>query len=155
MSIKIAIDAGHGSNTSGKRTPDGYREHWINVACAYYCEKALKRCGFSTLKVAWDDTNAKDDTDVPLATRQSQIKKADCKASVSFHANAHGSGSSYTSAKGVETLIHNNSAKANDSKKLANYVQSYLIKGTPQTNRGVKTQELANFLLSFAFAELL
>lgn len=27
----IAIDAGHGSNTAGKRTPDGYREHWINV----------------------------------------------------------------------------------------------------------------------------
>ena len=36
---KIAIDAGHGSQTAGKRTPDGYREHWINVKTAYYLEQ--------------------------------------------------------------------------------------------------------------------
>lgn len=143
MAKKVAIDAGHGSKTAGKRTPDGYREHWINVKCAYYFEKALKRCGIDTVRIGWDDTNAKDDEDVSLTTRQKQVKKADCDISVSWHANAHGNGSSYTSAKGVETLIHDNSSRVGDSKSLATKVQKYLVKGTDQANRGVKKQALS------------
>lgn len=135
----VAIDAGHGSNTAGKRTPDGYREHWINVACASFCEAALKRCGIYTLRVAWDDTNAKDDEDTPLSTRQKIIKTNKCDISVSFHANAYGSG--WNEAQGVETLISNKSP--GDSLTLAKRVQTYLIQGTPQKNRGVKTQALA------------
>ena len=141
--ILIAIDAGHGSNTAGKRTPDGYREHWVNVKCANYFDIAMKRCGFKTLKVAWDDTDATDDTDVALGTRQKQIKAAGCKASVSWHANAHGDGKTYTTAQGIETLIHSASNKVKDSKKLADNVHKYLIQGTKQTNRGVKSQSLA------------
>lgn len=143
MSYKIAIDAGHGSNTSGKRCPDGYREHYINVDIANYLDIALKRCGFETLRVAWDDTNAMDDTDVSLSKRQSQIKNAGCDASISCHANAYGNGTSYNTAEGVETLIHNNTSKVGDSKTLANKVQYYLIQGTNQKNRGVKTSNLA------------
>ena len=143
MAYKIAIDAGHGSNTSGKRTPDGYREHWINVKCANYTDIALKRCGFQTVKVAWNDTNATDDTDVALGTRQKQIKSANCQASVSIHCNAHGNGAEFTSAKGVETFVHSNASNAADSLRLAKNVQGYLIQGTPQTNRGVKTSNLA------------
>ena len=75
----VAIDAGHGSNTAGKRTPDGYREHWINVACAMFCESALKRCGINTVRVAWDDGNAKDDEDVALSTRQKIVKATTAK----------------------------------------------------------------------------
>ena len=141
--ILIALDAGHGSNTAGKRTPDGYREHMINVRCAYYCEIALKRCGFKTIRIAWNDTVATDDSDISLSLRQSQIKKAKCNASISFHANAHGSGTEYTSANGVETLIHTNKTYAKDSKALAEKIQKRLIEGTPQSNRGVKTQNLA------------
>lgn len=143
MKYKIAIDAGHGSNTAGKRTPDGYREHWINVKCAAYFEAAMKRCGFDTLKVGWNDSNSTDDSDTALSARQKQIKSARCDISVSWHANAHGDGIHYTSGQGIETLIHNDSAKAGDSKKLADKVQAYLIKGTQQKNRGVKTQSLA------------
>ena len=143
MSYKIAIDAGHGSWTAGKCTPDGYKEHWINVDVADFLEDALLRCGFDILKVAWDDDNATDDTDVALTTRQSQIKAANCDVSVSCHANAYGDGASYNSGQGVETLIHNNSAYVGDSRNLANKVQSYLINGTTQKNRGVKTSNLA------------
>ena len=138
-SILVAIDAGHGSNTAGKRTPDGYREHWINVASAAFCEAALKRCGIGTLRVAWDDGNAKDDEDMALSARQKLIKANNCTLSVSFHANAYGSG--WNDANGVETLISNKSP--GDSLKLAKLVQNYLIQGTPQKNRGVKTQSLA------------
>ena len=135
----VAIDAGHGSNTAGKRTPDGFKEHWINVSCAAFCESALKRCGINTVRVAWDDTNAKDDEDVALSTRQKIIKANGCQVSVSFHANAYGT--SWNDSQGVETLISNKYPA--DSRKLAEMVQKCLIQGTPQKNRGVKTQSLA------------
>lgn len=138
--FRVAVDAGHGSNTAGKRTPDEYREHWINVACASFCERALRRCGIDVLRVAWDDNNARDDEDVSLSTRQKLIKANKCNVSVSFHANAAGN-SGWSDASGVETLISDKSPA--DSRTLANIVQSYLVQGTPQKNRGVKTQSLA------------
>lgn len=143
MGYVVAIDAGHSSNTAGKRTPDGYREHWINVKCANYFNEAMKRCGISTFKVAWDDANSTNDADFPLTTRQQQIKNAKCDISVSWHANACGDGKTYNSGQGIETLIHNESSKVKDSASLANKVQNYLIKGTTQSNRGVKRQTLA------------
>ena len=143
MAYKIAIDAGHGSNTAGKRTPDGWREHWTNVMCANYFDIAMKRCGFETLKTGWNDTNSKDDADVSLSTRQKQIKSSKCDISVSWHANAYGDGKSFNSAQGIETLIHNNNSKAKDSKNLATKVQNHLIKGTRQQDRKVKIASLA------------
>lgn len=143
MKYKIAVGAGHGSQTAGKRTPDGYKEHEINVDVADFLEDELLRCGFEVVKIAWDDADATDDPDVPLSTRQAQVKSAKCDASVSCHANAHGNGKVYTTGQGVETLIHNNPAYVGDSRALAEKVQSYLIKGTKQKNRGVKTQSLA------------
>lgn len=137
--VIVAIDAGHGSNTAGKRTPDGYREHWINVACASFCDTALKRCGIKTVRVAWDDTNAKDDEDMALTARQKIIKTNNCRVSVSFHANAYSNG--WNDAQGVETLISNKYPA--DSLTLAKLAQAYLIQSTPQKNRGVKTQALA------------
>lgn len=140
---KIAIDAGHGSNTAGKRTVDGFREHWINVKCAYYCEQYLIANGLETFRVAWDDSNAKDDEDVPLTTRQKQIKNAKCDYSISFHANACGDGKTWNSGNGCETLISNNILKVKDSAKLAQCVNDRMAQGTKQTNRGVKKQSLA------------
>ena len=139
----VAIDAGHGSNTAGKRTPDGYKEHWINVRTASYFNKAMKRCGINTIKVGWNDDNSKDDADISLVNRQKAVKNSGAILSISFHANAHGSGTEWTTAEGIETLIHSDKLKANDSLRLANLVQAELINGTPQKNRGVKTMELA------------
>lgn len=143
MSYKVAIDAGHGSNTAGKRTVSGYREHWCNVKTANYFDIAMKRCGLETVRIGWNDTNSTDDTDVSLTTRQKQIKNAKCDISVSWHANAHGDGKTYTSGQGIETLIHNNPARVGDSKALADKVQAQLIKGTSQKNRGVKPMSLS------------
>lgn len=139
--IRVAIDAGHGSNTAGKRTPSGYREHYINVKSAYYCEQYLEDRGVECVRIAWDDANAKDDADVSLSTRQKQIKNAECDASVSFHANAFKA--IWNTAKGVETLIHITASRRGDSERLAKLVQAELVKGTKQTDRGVKKQSLA------------
>ena len=140
---KIAIDAGHGSQTAGKRTPDGYREHWINVKTAYYLEQALQKKGIQTIRVGWNDTNATDDADISLTARQKQIKSAKCDYSVSCHANAYGDGKTYNSAQGVSTHIHNNSACLNDSYKFAQHIQNRLVDGTKQKDKGVIKQALA------------
>lgn len=138
---KIAIDAGHGSETSGKRTPDGYREHWINVRSAYYCEQFLKSYGFETIRVAWDNLNYKDDEDISLSARQKIIKNARCDCSISFHANAYGN--NWNNANGCEVLYHSNIAYRQDSENLANKVDYRLKQGTKQTDRGCKAQTLA------------
>lgn len=139
--MKIAIDAGHGSNTAGKRTPDGYREHYANVKCASYFAKEMARCGVEFIKTGWNDDVSTDDPDYALATRQSTIKANRCDYSISFHFNAFGDGKSYNSGQGIETLY--DTKQPGDSKRLADCIQKYLIKGTTQKNRGVKQQSLA------------
>ena len=160
--IKIAIDAGHGSNTAGKRTApfnkgvdinqDGvidvkkgeqYREHYANVGVSVFLKEELERCNFKTIRVAWNDSNAKDDSDVPLVDRQKIIKANKCDYSISVHFNAHGTGQEFTSPKGVCIYIHSDKTKVGDSKNLANAVLKRLCEGTAQQNRGVNPQELA------------
>lgn len=140
---RVAIDAGHGSTTAGKRTPDGYREHWINVKTAYYCEQYLRANGVEVVRIAWDDLDSTDDIDVSLSKRQDLVNESDSLVSVSMHANAYGNGKSYNSANGVSTHIHENSKSVGDSLKLGQYVQAQLVKGTSQKNRGVVRQALA------------
>lgn len=156
----INIDAGHGSNSAGKRTPpmpaaidvdgDGkpdikkgeqYREHIADVGVAVYLEKELKRCGFDTMKTGWNDANALDDPDEELSKRQQKIAKANCDYSISIHFNAYGDGAAFNSAQGVGVLIHDK--YFGQSEKMAQIVLRHLAGGTKQTNRGVTKQSLA------------
>ena len=141
--MKIAIDAGHGSNTAGKRTPSGYREHYANVVVANYLYDILKAnpSHFDVIRTGWDDESYMDDEDTSLGNRQRTIKNNGCSISISIHFNASGNGKTYNNASGIETYYHK--TKYADSKKLATCVQSELIKGTPQKNRGVKQGALA------------
>jgi len=138
---KIAIDSGHGSETAGKRTPDGEREHWINTRCAYYCEQYLQAYGIETVRVAWDDLNYKDDPDIAVSTRQKIVKNAKCDYSISFHANAYGSG--WNNVSGIEVLYHSTESYRKDSVNLAKKIEARLKQGTAQTDRGCKAQTLA------------
>ena len=69
--MKIAIDAGHGSDTSGKRTPDGYREHYANVVVANYLYDILNAnpSQFEIIRTGWNDDDYLDDKDTALSTR--------------------------------------------------------------------------------------
>lgn len=158
--IKIAIDAGHGSKTAGKRTPpltknidinhDGkidlkkgmqYQEHYAAVGISNRLYYKLKNEGFDVFKSGWNDANAGDDKDLSLSDRQKKIKNAGCDYSVSIHFNAYGDGSSFNSANGVTVYIH--SEYSGDSRRLAEYVLQELAKGTPQKNRGIKSDRYA------------
>lgn len=155
--MKIAIDAGHGSNTAGKRTApftkdididkDGkadikkgqqYREHYANVMVASKLAKELESYGFDIVKTGWNDDNAKDDYDVSILDRQSQVRKAKCDYVISIHFNASASNlKQYDSAEGVSVYVRTEKEMRGESDKLAQCVLSELVKGTTQRNRGI------------------
>ncbi len=158
--MKINIDAGHGSNTAGKRTPpmpqaididkDGkvdikkgeqYREHYASVGVASLLVRELERCGFATMRTGWNDANAADDPDTALTDRQAAILKGKCDYSISIHFNAYGDGVTFNTAEGVGVYIHDK--YAGQSKKLAETVLKHLAGGAKQKNRGVTTGALA------------
>lgn len=151
--IKIAIDCGHGNNTPGKRTPpmpfaididgDGkidirkgeqYREHFASVGVGKYLYDALKRCNFQVYKSAFGAE------DVPLVTRQSNIKAAKCDYSVCIHWNAIGDGYTFMSPEGLGVYYYSQAKYAGDSKKFASVLQRNLLKGTKQVDRGIDGQ---------------
>ena len=85
----IAIDAGHGMTTAGKRCmkaidPKETREWFLNNRIACYVEKGLAAYSCKTMRV--DDITGK--TDVPLATRVVSANTAKADAFCSIHANA-------------------------------------------------------------------
>lgn len=157
---KIAIDAGHGSNTAGKRTPpfpkdvdinkDGridirkgeqFKEHIANTGVAALLYNELKRRGYKLIRTGWNDADATDDPDEALSSRQNKIKTAGCDLSVSIHFNAYGDGKDFNSAKGIGIYVH--SQYPGDSKHFAELVLRELIRGTTQVNRGIHEQKLS------------
>jgi len=160
--MRVAIDAGHGSDTPGKRTPpfpqsvdidgDGridiekgsqYREHWAAVFVCRKLDTALRRCGFDTFAVAWDWESEKDDPNPELDERQAAIKAANCDISISVHFNAFGDGYSFNSADGFCVFISSVAAKVKDSRRLAQCIVNRLAEGTQQRNRGVLADDFA------------
>lgn len=87
--IIIAIDAGHGMKTAGKRClksidPNETREWWLNDRIADMLEAKLAAYNCRVLRVG-DTTGAKD---VPLATRVKTANTAKADVYISIHHNA-------------------------------------------------------------------
>lgn len=86
---KIAIDAGHGRNTAGKRTlksldPNETREWVLNARVAEALESYLKSAGHTTMRV--DDTDGS--TDVSLVARVNRANEWNADYYASIHHNA-------------------------------------------------------------------
>ena len=131
---KIILDAGHGFNTSGKRSPQSMgkvvREWTMNNAVCNYIQEILK--DYNVIIVRTDDTTGK--TDVPLSSRVSKTNAQNPNLFVSIHHNAGG-------GTGVETYYHTYGSSAD--KKIAQIVQTNLVKETRMRNRGVKQASFA------------
>jgi N-acetylmuramoyl-L-alanine amidase len=135
--LLVAIDAGHGPNTAGKRCPDdSMREFHFNSVVARYVAEELK--GYTTAaggkvstKYIHDDSGT---IDVPLSTRVARANAAKANVYVSIHANAFGSG--WNDANGIETFVA--TVASATSVKLAAAVQKALIKSTGLRDRSVK-----------------
>lgn len=129
--MKIAIDAGHGYNTSGKRTPDGIREWSLNDKVADYLAEYLK--GYAeTFRV--DDTTGK--TDIALTTRRKNAVNKGAKLLISTHHNALSG--KWNNATGVEVYRHTLYSHK-EAKELTSKLVSAISKATGLKNRGAKT----------------
>ena len=99
--MKILIDAGHGIDTPGKRSPDGlFREYLWNRQVADLILEGLLSAGVDASLVV-TETN-----DVSLRNRVNRVNTicnrlgASNVLLVSIHANAAGNGSAWMNAKG-------------------------------------------------------
>lgn len=109
----VGIDAGHGMNTAGKRTPKLQEDLYIdgklvkkkgqcihefewNIGVSKYLAKALERCGIDYIYLMDKDGS----TDTPLSTRASKANKAKCDIVVSNHYNAFGGCAKFLDRKG-------------------------------------------------------
>lgn len=136
--MKFAIDAGHGNNTPGKRSPDGLlREFHFNNPVALEVTRILRMEYGQEVINPYDVLGI---TDTPLNTRVQRANAARVDAFISIHANAAGSG--WNTAEGIETFIYNVGDQPG-SMKLAANVQTQLIRDTGRKNRGVKRANYA------------
>ncbi|MBJ6363330.1 N-acetylmuramoyl-L-alanine amidase [Paenibacillus sp. GCM10012307] len=133
--MKIAIDAGHGPETAGKRTPDGsLREFQFNRAVAAYVRSGLEN--YEAVEILF--VHAEDGSrDVPLKERTDRANAWGASAYISIHANANGS--DWNQAEGIETFVHTRPSP--EALKLAEAVQRQLIRQTARRDRGVKTAD--------------
>lgn len=99
--MRILIDAGHGIDTPGKRSPDGsFREYLWNRQVADLVITRLRAEGFDADLVV-TETN-----DISLRTRAMRVNKvcdrlgADNVLLLSIHANAAGMGTAWMNATG-------------------------------------------------------
>lgn len=132
--VKIALDAGHGYNTPGKRTPDDEREWSFNNEVILAAIERLKTYqGVEILRL--DDPSGK--TDVPLKERTNKANKWGADVLVSAHHNA--SNGKWHNGGGVETYVYTKaSAKSVD---VANAVHRRIVDAMGLRDRGVKTAD--------------
>jgi N-acetylmuramoyl-L-alanine amidase len=135
--MKIVIDAGHGPETPGKRSPDGsLREYQFNSAVARYVADALLH-EYEGVEILMTHDDSRD---VPLKERTDRANAWKADLFVSIHANAAGDGVNWHSAQGIETYVY--TSRPAPAVALANAVQRQLIRATGRPDRGVKS---ANF----------
>lgn len=129
---KIAVDAGHGRNTLGKRSPTGEREWTFNNAVVVALMGELNN--YENVQILrLDDPTG--NTDVPINTRVKKANDWGADVVVSVHQNAlKGTWGTHT---GSETYVY--STKNKEANRLANAVQPKLAQSMGLKNRGVKT----------------
>ncbi len=132
----------HGINppTYGKRTPvvpglerQIYENEFNNAAKNYFLEACLRQ-GFSVYDVKPEDS------DVSISTRVTRINRQNLTALVTFAYNAYGE--TFNSTSGVEVYYSLTNPEVTQSQTLANDIYQYIIQGTSQTGRGVRTLDV-------------
>lgn len=130
--MKFAIDAGHGPNTPGKRSPDGsLREFMFTSAVADYIISMLQE--YRDVEILRTYSR---DVDTPLKDRTDNANKWKADCFVSIHGNASGDGTAWEQPNGIETHVY--TSKPKEAVELAILVQKELLRNTHRTNRGIK-----------------
>lgn len=132
---KIALDAGHGLYTSGKRTPDGIREWTLNDKVR---DKVVDMLCEYDVEIIHTDNN-EGQTDESLSERISVYIAAGVDAFVSIHHNAFTG--NWNGATGVEVYADSNPTDSDI--ELAESIYSRLVEYTGLRGRGIKYEDFA------------
>jgi len=135
MAYKIAYDAGHGMETSGKRTPDGEREWSFNNKVVLAFEKEIRKYENVQL-LRTDDPTGK--VDVALTQRTGKANSWGANVYISFHHNANTS--KWGTWTGVQTHVY--TSKPAKSMELAKLVQPALVRAYGLRDRGIIANNL-------------
>ena len=131
---KLVLDAGHGYNTSGKRTKatlgKQYREWSLNNAVCNYIAQYLKDYDVTIYRT--DNTSGA--TDVSLSQRVSKTNAINPDLFISIHHNAGG---------GTGTEVYMHTYGTSEDNKVANIIAPKLASNTGLRNRGVKKNTFA------------
>jgi len=132
--IKIVLDAGHGPDTPGKRTPkfnDGtfMHEHEFNNSVVHKLKDKLNGTGKFSVTIVSSSTK-----DVPLADRVALERQIKADLFLSVHANALKS--TWGNPKGIESFWNKGSSKGEAYCKI---IQDGLIRETGLYNRKAKS----------------
>lgn len=129
---KIGLDAGHGMNTPGKRTPDGIHEWELNDKVRDKVVQYLK--GYNVQFVFTD--NDEGSIDESLASRVDKYMKANVDVFVSIHHNAYNG--KWNDATGVEVYTDKNPTQKDI--ELAEAIYKNLPSYTGLKGRGIKRE---------------
>lgn len=130
----VAVDAGHGLFTAGKRTPDDEREWTFNDKAVDALTVALsKHPDIKVVRV--DDPTGQ--ADVPLATRVNRAIATKADIYISYHHNALLS--KWGTHGGTETFTARGSQPK--SEKLAKLVHAEVVKAYGLRDRGLKKED--------------
>lgn len=133
--VKIALDAGHGLDTPGKRTPDGEREWSFNDKVLRAAWERLSQYGGVQLKRLDDPTG---NTDVSLGARTSAANAWGADVLVSIHHNANTG--RWGAHGGVESLVQTTASKA--SRDIAEAIHPRVVRAMGLRDRGIKSANL-------------
>jgi len=135
--VKIVIDAGHGFNTPGKRSPDDEREWSFNNKVAKYAIAKLKT--FKNVEILRvDDPTGK--TDVPLTIRTTLANEWQADVYASIHHNTLTD--KWGSHSGIETYTMDNPTVSSKSIEIAGAIHPRIVMAMGISDRGMKR---ANF----------
>lgn len=130
--LRVILDPGHGIETPGKRSPDGsFVEYSFSREMADRIKWHLERHGVATVYTVYDET------DMSLADRCKVANESGADVFVSLHANAAGTGKSWTSSHGWEIYVYK---KGSYSEGLAKAIQNHSIPANGLTDRGIKAE---------------
>ena len=134
MAQIINLDAGHGINTAGKRSPDGVREWTLNNAVVLALAKLLGTYDCTVYRL--DDPTGQ--SDVGINSRRDKAVK-NGGVIISIHHNAfEGKWGTHT---GTETWYGLPSKVNARSMELAEVIQGYMARIVPLKSRGVKSSD--------------
>jgi N-acetylmuramoyl-L-alanine amidase len=129
--MKIMLDAGHGPDTPGKRSPNGFKEFSFTSAAADFAREFLQ--SYQNVSVYFAHSK---EEDVPLSSRTNKANRLGADCYVSIHANAAGDGQGWNQANGIESFVY--LSKPREAFALAAAIQQRLIQTTGLSDRGIK-----------------